>query len=700
MMRKNQFARTNRTSFFSSKRFVVQLIFVFLLFTLGTVIGLGVPVSWLLNRQTDQQLHALIDQSSQTTLALIENKSIQLQNLALLLVGRPTLNQLINEGGNEQIIYEYLDGFLKNAVADGLLICQSGKIIASTSQQMNADFCDFPNPEAFIATGNQVWLISKATQKAEEGSQEIQVIVGQHISSILQEFHTQSGLDYLIFQDGKQLVTNLGTNMTFEEKELSPPFPQYKLLTMDDNGSSINYLSTTIPLPQTPEFQLIGLLNIESYSEFNRQLRNVIIGTLSAISLIGAVLAIVVSRRISRPINQLARSAAALREGDLTTPLTTTANIWEISQLTNALEDARVSLKHTMSQLRREKTWIVDLLDSIVEGLLTIDDDARITFASKSINNMIGGDANSLIGRSIDHYLISPSGEELFSHQIPGLNQSRKIPVVINEKEILLSVSASEFVPPEAGNATRALVIRDVTDEERIHKLIGEFMANITHEFRTPLTALSASVELLIDQLPSLSSDEIETLLSSLNIGIVNLQALIDNLIEAASIEAGRFKINPKPIELSIIINEAVETIEPIAEKHIVHIIQPKQKQSFEVLADRRRTVQALLNLLSNAIKHSPENGKIIIRTLILKNNVMVEVHDEGTGISPDFQKHLFNRFISPEFTEDSSNLGLGLGLSVVKAIIEAQDGEVGFRNKENNGALFWFTLPMLEGKS
>jgi signal transduction histidine kinase len=236
-----------------------------------------------------------------------------------------------------------------------------------------------------------------------------------------------------------------------------------------------------------------------------------------------------------------------------------------------------------------------------------------------------------------------------------------------------------------------------VTDEERIHKLMGEFMANITHEFRTPLTALSASVELLIDQLPTLSNEEVKHLLNSLDIGIVNLQALIDNLIEAASIEAGRFKVNPKPVELNTIIKAAMDTIQPLARKHQVQIIPPKQKQSFLVMADQRRTSQALLNLLSNAVKHSPERGNITIRTLLLKDTVMVEVHDEGAGVSPDFQTHLFNRFTSIDPEEESSDPGFGLGLSVVKAIIESQHGEVGFRNKDDNGALFWFTLPMVE---
>ena len=110
----------------------------------------------------------------------------------------------------------------------------------------------------------------------------------------------------------------------------------------------------------------------------------------------------------------------------------------------------------------------------------------------------------------IDDILTTMPGEDRFSQQIPLIDQVRRIPVLIGENGVLLAVSRSEFIPPDAGNATTALVIRDVSDEERIHQLIGEFMANITHEFRTPLAALSASVELLVDQLPDLSPPEIE----------------------------------------------------------------------------------------------------------------------------------------------------------------------------------------------
>jgi two-component system sensor histidine kinase KdpD len=213
------------------------------------------------------------------------------------------------------------------------------------------------------------------------------------------------------------------------------------------------------------------------------------------------------------------------------------------------------------------------------------------------------------------------------------------------------------------------------------------------------LAALEASSELLLDNLHSLSHAEIEELLTSLNLGIINLQTLIDNLIEAASIEAGRFKVQVQNITLEAILNEAQEVIQPLAQKYGLKLIAVPVDESIHVLADQRRTVQVLVNLLSNAIKHSPENGAIEIRHTVREGNVCVEVMDEGGGIPLDQRQDLFRRFAHLETTNERARQGAGLGLSVVKAIIEAQHGEVGITDLPQGGSSFWFTLPLAGGQ-
>jgi signal transduction histidine kinase len=176
-------------------------------------------------------------------------------------------------------------------------------------------------------------------------------------------------------------------------------------------------------------------------------------------------------------------------------------------------------------------------------------------------------------------------------------------------------MTGARLAPPDAGNARVALVLRDVTAEDAMRHLLGDFLANITHEFRPPLSALAASSELLLDQVQDLSPADLQELLGSLHLGILGLQTLIDNLLEGASIEAGRFRVYPRNANLLEIIHEAATTIQPLAQKYNQFLLLTLPDSLPPVCVDARRTVQVLVNLFSNAIKFGPPDGKITLTT-------------------------------------------------------------------------------------
>jgi two-component system sensor histidine kinase ChiS len=173
------------------------------------------------------------------------------------------------------------------------------------------------------------------------------------------------------------------------------------------------------------------------------------------------------------------------------------------------------------------------------------------------------------------------------------------------------------------------------------------------------------------------------------------LQTLIDNLIEAASIEAGRFKVSLQPVSFDRIRREALGIILPLAEKYSLRLISQPLEDALIVMADQRRTVQALVNLLSNAVKHSPADGSIQIKHTITGTYLRVEVVDEGTGIPVGQRNNLFRRFAHLDTDNERARQGAGLGLSVVREIVEAQQGEVGITERPEGGTSFWFTLPL-----
>jgi two-component system sensor histidine kinase ResE len=329
-----------------------------------------------------------------------------------------------------------------------------------------------------------------------------------------------------------------------------------------------------------------------------------------------------------------------------------------------------------------------------------MDNQNRITFASEGIGRIAEQEIEPAIGQKVDQLFLPVEGEIYFSEQLPAMGQQQSISAKLkNGKEKLLTISRAKLVPPEAMSSSQALVIRDVTDEEYIHRLLGDFLANITHEFRTPLAALEASSELMLDNIDHLSQLELKELLVSLNLGIIDLQTLIDNLIEAASIEAGRFKVSRQPVIFGTIVEDALKVIQPLADKYKLRVVcAPRCDTSALVLADRRRMVQVLVNLLSNAIKHSPEYGQIQIDYYEEGQNLHVEVKDEGIGVPPDKRSILFKRFSHLDSSDERARQGAGLGLSVVKAIVEAHEGNVGITDTVEGVTSFWFTLP-LEGK-
>jgi signal transduction histidine kinase len=192
-------------------------------------------------------------------------------------------------------------------------------------------------------------------------------------------------------------------------------------------------------------------------------------------------------------------------------------------------------------------------------------------------------------------------------------------------------------------------------------------------------------------------------LLTALHLGTLSLQTLIDNLLEGASIETGQFRVSAHPAQLTDIINTVLLTLKPLFEKYHQTVQLECPAELPDVLADTRRSEQALVNLLANAIKWNTPAGTVTIRveSIALPNqalgsNLKVTITDQGPGL-PAQTNALFQRFGHFDDHRSRAQAGAGLGLSVVKAIITAQGGSVGAENIPTGGASFWLTFRVVE---
>jgi signal transduction histidine kinase len=268
--------------------------------------------------------------------------------------------------------------------------------------------------------------------------------------------------------------------------------------------------------------------------------------------------------------------------------------------------------------------------------------------------------------------------------------------VITTRRQILLTLIASTLLIALTGSVA-AFLLRSVIQEEAVQYLRTYFLGSVTHEFRTPLAALRASVEFLVDEMTHLSRTEINDLLRSIHMSVTGLQTLIDNLLESVSIEAGQFAIHPGPMELDEAVQDAWRIMQPLLTRRNQALVIDSAPDLPLVYGDPTRLIQVLVNLLANASKYGPMGQSIRLSlTRDEEDFVRVAVADEGPGISPAAQEKLFRRFARLD-KPDGAQHGLGLGLWVVKAIVTAHGGAVGVTQATDGGSIFWFTLPVSE---
>jgi PAS domain S-box-containing protein len=678
-------------------RLSIHLIFRFIVVVLLTAVLVGLPAIWLLQNQLKHQAWSQVEQGQLTTVSLYEKKYLELKNIAILTAQRPTL-QVLLEGEDLTSLDEYLITLQTGANVDLINICRAQTTIAGTELTIPA--CSDRSIDGYYIDeknnpGN-LWMITRTPIifSTSQGEVIIGVILDNGFAADMRD---QTGLEQaLFFQDqtmsssfrsNAKLLSNLGDCINEEGNKISD---------LPCNLDDVPYYIASIPLDENG---LNGVVALD-ISEISKAEQRVVLWMSAAmvgVAGAGTALGILMARRISQPLVKLSNTAASFSRGDLKTPVETESKVREITLVARALDNARIDLFATLTSLENERDWSGNLLASSGEGIVTLDTDHRITFFSHGAERLTGWVNEEVLGLPINKVFQLANSEQKFSSLLlsdPGGYQ--KADVLLSDKRIVsFSITSAQLTRSGEKESELALVFRDISEEEAVHRLLGYFIANFAHELRTPLTALEASIELLLDQDGDLNPDERLELYNSLHLGIIGLHTLVDNLLESANIEARRFRISPRSADIGMILAEAVQTMQPLLIKYEQRLTAELPVDLPGVEADPRRIVQVLVNLISNASRYGPPAEEIILKVTTTPPYVRLAVIDRGPGIPPEHRANIFRRFKYPHADDAISKAGAGLGLSVVKAIVLAHGGEVGVQDRPGGGSIFWFTLPI-----
>jgi signal transduction histidine kinase len=357
------------------------------------------------------------------------------------------------------------------------------------------------------------------------------------------------------------------------------------------------------------------------------------------------------------------------------------------------MEEMRGRLLALTGELGRRQVETEAILSGIVEGVFAVDRERRIRYLNPQAAQLLGLTAEEAQGRFC--------GDVLRPEPLDGVRPCEERCPIIHARSSG-SARATENLVLRSGarrsvvitSARQFQVMRDETEIEATRRLRDTVLANISHEFRTPLAAQLASIELLRERIAELGSDEAHQLVLSLERGTLRLTQLIDNLLESVRIEAGRDGLRHAPVALDEVVEEAVELTAPL-------LAQREQELSIDlpyplppVVGDGPRLIQVFVNLLANANKFAPTASPIRIGGSVLPSAIQLWVEDEGPGLPAEADESLFQRFVrSPG--EEPGQSGIGLGLWIVQSIVGRHGGRVETApGRSGSGLRVSITLP------
>ena len=242
-------------------------------------------------------------------------------------------------------------------------------------------------------------------------------------------------------------------------------------------------------------------------------------------------------------------------------------------------------------------------------------------------------------------------------------------------------------------NAVAVLLVRTRREREHhiaLNSMREQLLYSVAHELRAPLAVLENALDILGEGYADLPADEFAKITGSAQRTAGRLRTLMEDLLSAGSIQAGRFHVDPRPVELREIVAEAVDAVGPVVGDR-GQTVDVDVASGLVVNADRRYTRQVLTNLLGNASRYGPAGSAIHVRARHDDGHVHVAVDDLGPGIPKEEQRMLFERF----YRRRAEGPGIGLGLAIAKGIVEAHGGRIGIDSAPGRGTSVWFTLPL-----
>jgi two-component system, OmpR family, phosphate regulon sensor histidine kinase PhoR len=412
-----------------------------------------------------------------------------------------------------------------------------------------------------------------------------------------------------------------------------------------------------------------------------------------AILLVASGLILLVSRNFSERIEKLTAFSQRVAEGDFR-PQASDGTGDALDRLSHSLNQTAARLDRTIHTLTEERNLSSAILGSMVEGVLVVNGAERVVFANQSFAEILGLKVPPQPG----------SGLVEVVRQTELIEAARKVlvgePRV--EAEIVTGTLRQHFFAATVASVRAAetngavIVLHDITDLRKLERVRRDFVANVSHEFRTPLTAIQGFAETLLAGAMNDPQNR-ERFLGIIVEHSRRLARLTEDLLMLSKMDADRLELETRRIPVGPFVESCIETSTPRAKDKDLKLLVNLAERVPDIAGDRRRLTEVLQNLLDNAIQYTPAGGQIMVSAGPKNGEVIFTVSDTGIGIPQADQPRIFERFYRVDVARSREVGGTGLGLSIAKHLIENHGGKIWVESEVGRGSQFHFSVPIFD---
>jgi signal transduction histidine kinase/HAMP domain-containing protein len=393
------------------------------------------------------------------------------------------------------------------------------------------------------------------------------------------------------------------------------------------------------------------------------------------------IFTLVVGHMVARPLQTVRRRARSLASENFSRRIPRPFRVKELDDLAESFNRLSEELQNRFQYLEGERDEMQNLIDCMGEAVIALTEDVKVLRTNRAAIGLLGF-PDPVPFAPIGALVRQPSLRSLLESSVRQPFAARE--VTLGERSLIVSARAVD-----GGGAV--ITFLDVSEIRRLEMVRRDFVANASHELKTPLTAMRGFAETLLEDDPP--EDLRRVFLSSIRSNTLRLQNLVDDLLDLSRLESGGWVARKEEVDVGPLAREIWEDLRPRAdEKGLDFTLEGEG----EVWADERGVGQVLRNLLDNAIRYTPEGGSVAVEVRQGGAEIRIEVRDTGIGIPTPALTRIFERFYRVDPARSRAEGGTGLGLAIVRHLVEAMDGEVWAESELGQGTSIFVSLPAI----